>query len=163
MKDTSKSEDYYHEELLELYQQVVEIEKIEIERERSGLTPVELHEKCRKLFDQSKEGIAIVQDQRVRYANPRAAEIIGYTAEEITDTLFAHYVHPDQLPKLAENYKQRVAGKDTPPVYETAVVHKDGSKIDISIKAGFVMFEGRPADFAIVNEASPSEDQNRDE
>lgn len=162
MKDTVKSKEQYQKEMLELYQQIVVMEKMEIERKRLGIKPEELEEKCRKLFDQNTEGITIVQDQRIRYANPRAAELIGYTAEEITNTLFAHYIDPDQLPKIAEIYKQRVAGKDVPTMYETTVMHKDSRKIDISIKAGFTVFEGKPADFAIVNEAFPSEDQNRD-
>ena len=163
MKDTNKPDEQYQKELLELYQQIVEMEKMEIERKRTGMIPEELKVKCRELFDEVNEGITIIQDQRIRYANPRAAEIIGYTAEEITETLFAHYIHPDELPKVAEIYKQRVAGKEAPTVYETTVKHKDGRKINIAIIAGFIVFEGKPADFAIVNETSPSEDQNRDE
>lgn len=162
MKDTVKPEEQYQKDLLELYQQIVEMEKMEIERKRTGMKPEDLEEKCRELFDKAEDGITIVQDRRIRYANSRAAGISGYTAEEITNTLFAHYIHPDELPKVAEIYKQRVAGEDAPAVYETTVMHKDGSKIDISIKAGFTMFEGKPANFAIVNEASHSEDQNRD-
>lgn len=163
MKDTIKSEEQLQEELLELYQQVVVMEKMEIERKRVDMIPDELEEKCRDLFDRAGEGITIVQDQRVRYVNPRAAALLGYTAEEITDTLFVHYVDPDQLPKLAEMYKRRVAGEDVPPMYETTLVHRDGTKINISIKAGFIIFEGKPADFAILNEVSPSKDQNHDE
>ena len=45
MKDKFKSEEQYQDELLELYQQIVELEKMEIERKRSGLTPAELEEK----------------------------------------------------------------------------------------------------------------------
>lgn len=162
MKDTVIPDDQYQEKLLELYQQIVKMEKMEIERKRTGMRPEELEVKCRELFDNAEDGITIVQDQKIRYANPLAAGIIGYTPEQITDTLFAHYVDPDQLPKLAEIYKQRIAGEEVQPVYETTLVHRDGSKIVISIKAGFALFEGKPADFAIVNEAPPSEDQNRD-
>ena len=118
------------------------------------MNPEELEHKCHELFDKAKQGITIVQDQRIKYANSRAAEIIGYTAGEIIDTLFAHYVHPDQLPKVAEIYMQRVAGKEVPTVYDTTVVHKDGSKVDISIKAGIITYQGKPADFAIVDEVS---------
>jgi hypothetical protein len=68
-----------------------------------------------------------------------------------TGTSFAHYIHPDELPKLAKYYLQRIAGKEVPNnIYNTIIKHKDGSDIPIEIKASVVQYQGRQADFAIV-------------
>ncbi len=150
MKESVKSEEQYQEELLELHERLVEMEKLEIERERSDMTAEEFEKKCHKLFDKANEGITIIQDQRIKYANSLAAEIVGYSAEEITGTLFAHYIHPDELPRVVEYYKQRLAGKDAPAIYETTVKHKSGHKVPVEIKVGIISYLGKPAEFAVV-------------
>ncbi len=83
--------------------------------------------------------------------------LLGYSPEEVIGTSFAHYVHPDELPRLAKYYIQRIAGEDVPPVYNTIIKHKDGSDVHVEIKASVITYQGKLADFAIVKKRSISE------
>ena len=133
--------------LLELHQRITELDQLEIERKR-------VEEKIHKLFEKVEEVITIVQDRQIKYVNPSVEELIGYTQKEMIGTSFAHYIHPDELPRLAKFYLQRIAGEDVPNVYETIIRHKDGSNVPIEIKASVVQFHGRLADLAIVRKVA---------
>jgi PAS domain S-box-containing protein len=154
MKDESKPKGNDHTELMELHQRITEMDQLEIERRRVEEKLRKVEEKIHKMFDKAEEVITIIQDRQIMYVNPRIEELIGYTPKEIIGTSFAHYIHPDELPKLAKFYLQRIAGEDVPNVYETVIMHKDGSDIPIQIKASLVQYHGRPADLAIVSKVS---------
>jgi len=146
-------QDKLEKDLMDLHERITELQQLDIEREGAKEAVKKTEEKIRNLFGKTKETIVIVQDRLIKFINPAVKELIGYTPEELTGTSFAHYIHPDELPKLAKYYLQRIAGNDVPNVYNTIIKHKDGSDIPIEIKAAVVPFQGRLADFAIVRRA----------
>jgi PAS domain S-box-containing protein len=95
----------------------------------------ESEEKYRNVVERANDGITIIQDTTVKYANPRLAEMWGGIAEEIVDTPFADYVHPSELLKAADRYKRRMAGEDVAPVYETVLRRKDSGKVYVELNA----------------------------
>jgi len=150
MNKNDEAKDKQLDELMELHERITELQKLEIERERTEDNLRKIDEKIHKLFHKAKEVITIIQDRQVKYVNPQVTELIGYTPDEVIGTSFAHYIHPDELPKLAKYYLRRIAGEDVPNIYKTVIMHKDGSEVSIEIKASVVQYQGRLADFAIV-------------
>jgi PAS domain S-box-containing protein len=138
-------------DLLDLHERIVALEKIEIERQRTGKPHWKTEKEYRSFFQQAKEGMAIVQDGIVIRANSTISQIVGYSPEELIGTPFNQYIHPDELPKVTEYYKERIAGKDAPIIYKLRVMHKDGSEIEIETKMGIVTYNEKAADFAMVN------------
>ena len=59
------------------------------------------------------------------------------------------YMHPDELPKIAKYYVQRLEGEDIPSSYETVARHKNGSDVHLEIQASIITYVGNPALFAI--------------
>ena len=112
----------------------------------------ESEEKYRNLVERANDGIAIVQDNLLKYLNPRLAEIGGYTADEVIDTPFTDYVYPDELPKVVDHYNRRMAGDETVSTYETALRHRDGSKIDVEFNTGIITYQEKPAALAIIRD-----------
>ncbi len=112
----------------------------------------ESEEKYRNLVERANDGIAIVQDNLLKYLNPRLAEIGGYTADEAIDTPFTDYVYPDELPKVVDYYNRRMAGDETVSTYETALRHRDGSKIDVEFNTGVITYQEKPAALAIIRD-----------
>ncbi|MDY7080572.1 MAG: PAS domain S-box protein [Chloroflexota bacterium] len=124
------------------------------ERKRRDEALRESEEKYRHLVERANDGIAIVQEGLLEYVNPRLAEIGGYTVEDMTGTQFIDHTYPDQVPKLVERYRQRIAGGDVPLRYETVMKHKDGRRIDVEIAGGLVTYQGRPADFVFIRDVT---------
>jgi len=85
----------------------------------------ESEEKFRSLVERANDGMVIIQDGLVKYANPKSAELWGGTVEELIGTHFTEYVHPDDRPKVIERYNRRMAGEDVKPVYDFAIRTRD--------------------------------------
>jgi len=112
----------------------------------------ESEEKYRNLVERANDGIAIIQDTLIKYINPRLAEISGYTYDEVVGKPFTDYIHPDEIPKVVEYYQRRLAGEEIPSIYETALRHKDGSKIDIEFNTSLITYQKKPTAFAFIRD-----------
>lgn len=121
-------------------------------RERAEEALRESEEKYRNLVERANDGIAIIQETLIKYINPRLAEICGYTFDEIVGKPFTGYIHPDEIPKVVGHYQQRLAGEEVPSIYETALRHKDGSRIDIEFNASLITYQEKPTAFAIIRD-----------
>ena len=141
----------FQEKMMYLHQQISEFEKLDIYHRRTrSITWPETEDKYLYLLEQTNKNACIIQDSKVRLVTPTLAKLLGYTPEEILDSLMVHYIHLDELPKLVKNYMGRMAGEEVPHIYKTILRHKDGSNIYVEINAGVIPFRGKPADFAIV-------------
>ena len=122
------------------------------ERKRAEEALQESEEKYRNLVERANDGIVIVQDGIIKLINARLAEMRGVTVEEVIGTPFTDQIYPDELPEVVDRYKQRMAGEDVPPIYETALRRRDGSKIHAELNAGMVTYQGKPADLVIIRD-----------
>jgi len=104
------------------------------------------------LIERAYDGITVIQDGVLKYLNPRLGEIIGYTTAELEGTSFPQYIHPSFRDQVVDNYSKRMKGEFVPPVYESALIHKQGQKIDVEINGGIIVFEGAPADFVYIRD-----------
>ena len=112
----------------------------------------ESEEKYRNVVERSNDGIVIVQDSVIKYANPSLERMTGYETDEAIDTSFTKYIYPDEVEESVDFYKRRMAGKQLPSRYERALRHKDGSRIDTEIDAAVITYQGRPATLVIIRD-----------
>lgn len=90
----------------------------------------ESEEKFRVLADQSLVGIAILQENKVIYANKALTELLGYSEEDLLSWdggEFVQAIHPeDREFVLSQNRKKLTGDSDTIPRYEIRVITKSG-------------------------------------
>jgi PAS domain S-box-containing protein len=108
--------------------------------------------KYRDVVERASDAICIIQDGLVKYANPRLAGMYGGSVEELIDTLFISYIHPDDIPMVRDRYDRLMAGEQVPSVYEVTLKHKDGSKIYTELNAGLIEYLGKPAELVIIRD-----------
>ena len=103
------------------------------------------------LAESASEGILIATGEEGRhvYANRRAVEITGYPIEELLKTCMRDLAHPEELPKIAERYKERLEGLEVPNHYETAFLNKDGVKVPIEISPSRTIWQNQLADMVM--------------
>lgn len=152
MKDEGKTKEQLIEELSELRQRIADLEASETERKRAEEVLRESEQKYRNLVERANDGITIIQDGIVKYVNPRLAEMWGGTVEGFIGTLFTDYVHPDELPKVVDRYKRRMAGEEVIPIYETVLKRRDGSRVYVELNAGIITYYGKLADLVIIRD-----------
>ena len=152
MQDAEKSKKQLINELEELRKHIAEFDALDAEHERAQEALDESEEKYRILVEQANDGILIVQEGMIKFANHRLAEANGRTVEELINTNFLDYVRPDEVPHVANRYQRRMAGEDVEQVYETVLLHKDGHEIPVEVNAGSITYQGSPAVFAFVRD-----------
>jgi two-component system NtrC family sensor kinase len=121
----------------------------------------ESQQKYRDVVERAHEGICIVQDGVVKYANPRVRHILGYGVDEIVGMPIDRFVHRDEVGKVAERYRRRIAGEDVEGSYETSLLHKDGTRVEVEMNAGVVTYEGRPADLGMFRDITKRKEFER--
>ena len=110
----------------------------------------ESEEKYRNLVERANDGITIIQEGTVRYANPALAQIWGGSVEEIVGRPFTDFIDPDEIPKVVKRYHLRMANNNVTPIYETILKRRDGAKIFAELNAGLIAFQEKPADLVII-------------
>jgi PAS domain S-box-containing protein len=112
----------------------------------------ESEEKYRNVVERANDGITIIQDGRVIFANQRLVDLWGGTSEEVTGASFTDFISTNTRHKLVEYYQQRMSGKAIPTTYETQLQRKDGGLVEAEVNAGVFIYQGKPADLVIVRD-----------
>ena len=102
-------------------------------------------EKYRQVVENANEAIAVVQDGRIRYANPQCARLSGFTLEEVYARPFLDFVHGDDRPLVMNNYMKRIRGEQTDSSYAFRIIDKSGLTRWVHINAVALDWEGRIA------------------
>ncbi len=123
-----------------------------LERKRTEDFLRESEEKYRSVVEKASDGIAILQDAKIKFINPRLAEMWGGPVDELLNRPITEFLHPDEVPKVLGRYKKRMAGERVPPIYETIMVRKDGSNLNVELNAGISQYKGQKADQVFVRD-----------
>jgi PAS domain S-box-containing protein len=102
-------------------------------------------EEYRVMAENTVQGVMVLQDGRVRYANARARSFFDTLREELTLEALASRVHPDDRPIVLARYAQRLRGEEVPKVYSFRVVADDGRIFWLEFSVSLIEWEGRPA------------------
>lgn len=104
--------------------------------------------KYRALAEQSLQGLVIMQDEGIAYANPTFSEITGYTNDELLEMTTKEvwgYIHPDDHERLKNRFQEFMTLKEVQPPIEYRVIRKDGSIRWVESYVSIIDFKGAPA------------------
>ena len=107
----------------------------------------ESEERLAKFMQASAEGIVFHQGGFVTDANPPICELIGYTLEEMLGRKTLEFIAPDQVARVAA---VMVSGQET--AYESALVHKNGSRIAVEFIVRTMVRHGQHMRMTIVRD-----------
>ncbi|MCX5969934.1 MAG: PAS domain S-box protein, partial [Coprothermobacterota bacterium] len=102
-------------------------------------------EKYRALVENANEAIIVIQDGALKFANPKASKLLGYSLEEGIGRPFVEFIHPDDRLLVAERYQKRLSGEVSTVVYPLRTIHKDGSIRWAEINSVLISWEDKPA------------------
>jgi len=104
------------------------------------------------LVESSNDGIFIIQDERVAFANQNLSHYLHYSIEEIIGEPFIQFVAPEYRDMVMERYRKRLAGEDVPSRYEVELLSKDGTGVPVELNASTIEHEGRAADMVVMRD-----------
>ncbi len=116
------------------------------ERKQAEAALLSAEAKFRNLVEQSLIGIYIIQDGMFVYANPKFAEITGYTQKELLSSVgVMDLTFEEDRGIVADNISRRMSGEVQSMHYTFRGVRKDGAIIDCEVQGTATSYEGSPA------------------
>lgn len=143
MDDTKKTKEQLIGELAGLRQRLVEAEAYPRLLQES-------EEKFRLISEQSLMGIAILQDDVIKYVNEACAQLTGYTVKEILNWKpmgFSETIHPEDREFVLEQGRKKQGGaRDIVTHYSYRMITRTGKTKWIDQYSKTIAYGGNPAD-----------------
>ena len=124
--------------MIAVLRDITDRKRVETELRRS-------EEKYRHLFQNAGEAVFIIQDSKLKLANPATMAICEYDEEEMLSKPFPEFIHPDNRAMVVDYHTRRLRGEDMPQKYAFRVAAKSGAVKWVELHATLVRWEGAPA------------------
>ena len=129
------------EEVRSLRSKVAKLERLNARHE-------DFSQVYRALVEHSAEGLAIIQDGRVVFANTMMVRITGYSVAELTamsaDQVQA-FVHPEDREEVWRRHGDRLAGELLDGPFQFRGLNKNGEVRWYEVRACRIIYQGRAA------------------
>jgi PAS domain S-box-containing protein len=132
-------------------------------QKRVGVLHAEIQERrdvedtYRALVEHARDGIAIIHDFKVRYANPAFCKMIGFSEQELSGAHLKKFISEEEFAKNTKRYSDRIAGLNLPRIYKSQIIHSDGSTIDVELNVCVVPYGRSLAALVIVRDIREEE------
>ena len=94
----------------------------------------------RSLVENARDGIAIIHDLIVKYANPAFCKMLGLTEEELIGAHLKKFLIEEEFIKNTKRYSARIGGINLPRIYKSTVIHANGSTIDVELNVSVIPY-----------------------
>ena len=112
----------------------------------------ERDELYRNVVEMANDGMCIVQDGILRFANPILRKWLGVGDLPAEDIHIDQYVEPDFVETVFHHHLARTEGKEVPREYEVSIKRAGGESMPVEIIGNLINYRGRPASFAMVRD-----------
>ncbi len=116
--------------------------------ERANAEHAEFSEAYRALIDNSAQGLVIIQDGRVVFANRKMVDITGYRIEEMkakSANQVREFIHPEDREAVWNRHSERLAGKTLEASCEFRGIRKGGEIRWLELHANRITYRSRVA------------------
>ncbi|MBM7855959.1 diguanylate cyclase (GGDEF)-like protein/PAS domain S-box-containing protein [Desulfohalotomaculum tongense] len=126
------------------YQKVLAFEQKEKNRLKDALYHSE--KRYRLLTEKALVGIFLIQDKKLRYVNPKLAQIFGYTVDEMVNKMdFDKLITEKDKPVVNNKLENIMAGKELDASIVFSAYRKDGCVVFCECMGTKTEHNGRPA------------------
>ncbi len=108
--------------------------------------------KYRSLVERANDGILLVDDKRIVFANKKIVEMLDCPWQSLINSELSLIVAPDQQEAVMNSYDSRLHGTQRNAIFETRLRTRSGTELAVELNAGLVDFDGRAVDFIFVRD-----------
>ncbi len=105
----------------------------------------ESEEKYRLLVALAADAILIAQDEEIKFSNPAAEKLTGYSADELSKIPVVDLIHPDDREMVVTRFKRTLSGEQAPTNYSFRIINKGGGERWVHINSTLVTWKEKPA------------------
>ncbi|MFX0052322.1 MAG: PAS domain S-box protein [Candidatus Hermodarchaeota archaeon] len=123
----------------------------EVDHKRAERLVYESEKKYRSLAERAADGIAITQDNIIKYANQSLQDITEYSEDELLESDYTKYIYSDELPRIQE-FVERMDELKQPQTFDTIIFTKKGKEKQVEINIGRITYQNKPATLTFVRD-----------
>ncbi len=112
-------------------------------RKRAEQALREGEERFRGMLEQNVSAMFVIEEGKLAYVNRRAAEILGYSVEELVGAAMLDLVAESDRPDMAEAMSQLLSGEQKTVERAFGALRKDGSLADLGGHAILATLQGK--------------------
>lgn len=109
-------------------------------------------EKFRTMVEHANDAIFVVQDERLKYANPKARSLGRVTNEHLGKLHYTEFVHPEDRGVVVDRYERRLKGETFPNVYPIRIITPQGESVWTELNSVRFDWEDKPALLCIIRD-----------
>jgi len=118
----------------------------------------ESEEQYRRLVEHSPYAMAVHCRGMLVYVNEAGVRLIGaQNVQELIGLPVIDFVHPRSRPLVLQRFKELSQGKAVPPLEET-FIRRDGSLVQVEVRAYPFLFQGEPAVQVVMRDLTPQKE-----
>lgn len=112
-------------------------------------------ERLRKIFEHSNDAIFVIDPKRDRIleANPKASELLGYSREELLNSVRVSTIHPEEMAQIRA-FGDKVLKQGYGWTNELTCLTKSGYNLPSEISASVIPFEGENCLISLVRDVT---------
>ncbi|MEM7065573.1 MAG: ATP-binding protein [Cyanobacteria bacterium P01_B01_bin.77] len=132
-----------------------ELQRVSAQLQMESIAHASLEHRFRKIFEGSNDAIFVIDpaQDRILEANPRAAQLLNYSRQELLNSIKISQVHPDEMPALIQ-FTQSVFRTGQGWTDELSCLTKAQERLPAEISAAPIEFEGQQCILAMVRDIS---------
>lgn len=131
------------------------------ERTKSEAALRESEERYRSLIESALEAVIVIQDGLIKYANPRAFDIMDYSSEVREPRPFMDFVHPDDRATVIDRHLRRLKGEVFETVYPVRLMDLRGNTRWVQLSTAVISWQGGPATLTFLADISENKRAER--
>jgi len=116
--------------------------------------PRESEDQCPVLLESANEAVIVEQDGALKFVNPRALALTGYSAEELIGMPFTRLIHPDDLGLVVDRRSGRPPHEQPSKIDSFRIVDKAGVTKWVEINTVRMHWQGDPATLSLLSDVS---------
>lgn len=112
----------------------------------------EQEEKYRQVVDNGSEGILVVREARIVFANPATERLLGVTLADMQSAPFTNWIHPEDRALVVDRHLRRLRGEPVDKQYAFRILNADGSVLWVELSAVPIVWEGEQATLSFITD-----------
>lgn len=112
----------------------------------------ESEKRCSVLVEEANDGVIMSQDEKVIFANKKAAETLNYSRDKLIGLRIKEIVDEKYYPLVKERFHKRLKGIAAPSTYEIVMKTKTGQSIPIELSSACIDYQSRPAILVVLRD-----------
>jgi PAS domain S-box-containing protein/putative nucleotidyltransferase with HDIG domain len=120
------------------------------EKAKAALKESEVRYKT--IIETANDGIVIIQDGLITFANPFLLKNSGYTKEELIGKPFRNFIATDYLDQILDINERRKAGEAAASSYEAILKMAGGRRAFVEVNVSEITYHGKPGFFTVIHD-----------